>query len=194
LFIAGKYFSLTQEFKDGGEIGVRYDVTKCTVVDLVAFVEDERMRGSVPSNSFGYIFDRGFLMADAVYEVVSVLDGKLLDYEGHEVRLARSLGELEIPAPCTNEELLEIHRELVRRNELTEGMIYLQVTRGAADRDFAWAEGMTPSLVLFTQAKSIAASPLAERGAKVVALPDLRWARRDIIHYTRWGYARRACY
>ena len=126
------------------------------------------------------VFDRGFLMADAVYEVVSVLDGKLLDYEGHEVRLARSLGELEIPAPCTNEELLEIHRELVRRNELTEGMIYLQVTRGAADRDFAWAEGMTPSLVLFTQAKSIAASPLAERGAKVVALPDLRWARRDI--------------
>ncbi len=59
-------------------------------------------------------------------------------------------------------------------------MIYLQVTRGAADRDFAWADGMTPSLVLFTQAKSIAASPLAERGAKVVALPDLRWARRDI--------------
>ncbi|MAS42197.1 MAG: D-amino acid aminotransferase [Rhodobacteraceae bacterium] len=126
------------------------------------------------------IFDRGFLMADAVYEVASVLDGKLLDYAGHEARLARSLGELEIPMPASPEEILEIHRQLVTRNGVEEGAVYMQVTRGAADRDFAWTADMTPSLVLFTQAKAIVASPLAQRGSKVISLDDLRWHRRDI--------------
>ncbi|MEC9435675.1 MAG: D-amino-acid transaminase [Pseudomonadota bacterium] len=126
------------------------------------------------------IFDRGFLMADAVYEVASVLDGKLLDYAGHEARLARSLGELDIPMPAAPEEILEIHRQLVTRNGVEEGAVYMQVTRGAADRDFAWGKDMTPSLVLFTQAKAIVASPLAERGSKVISLDDLRWHRRDI--------------
>ncbi|SDW41904.1 D-alanine transaminase [Albimonas donghaensis] len=126
------------------------------------------------------IFDRGFLMADAVYEVASVLDGKLLDYAGHEARLARSLGELEIPMPASPEEILEIHRQLVTRNGVEEGAVYMQVTRGAADRDFAWTADMTPSLVLFTQAKAIVASPMAQRGSKVISLDDLRWHRRDI--------------
>lgn len=126
------------------------------------------------------IFDRGFLFADGVYEVTSVLDGKLIDFEGHAKRLERSLSELEMPAPVTMEELLEIHRELVARNEVNEGMVYLQVTRGAADRDFAYPTDAEPSLVLFTQSKSLADTPAVETGIRVISIPDQRWGRRDI--------------
>lgn len=130
------------------------------------------------------VFDRGFLMADGVYEVTSVLDGKLLDFAGHQVRLARSLKELDIGAPCSDEELLEIHRELVRQNDLTDGMIYLQVTRGnPGDRDFAFPDPKVtkPTLVLFTQSKpGMADSPVAKTGIKVISIEDIRWGRRDI--------------
>ncbi len=127
------------------------------------------------------IFDRGFLFADGVYEVTSVLEGKLIDFAGHAKRLTRSLNELEMAAPCTEDELLEIHRQLIARNELTEGLIYLQVTRGAADRDFAYpSSDTTPTLVLFTQAKQIAVSAAAETGMKVISIADQRWGRRDI--------------
>jgi len=126
------------------------------------------------------VFDRGFLFADAVYEVTTVLDGKLIDFEGHAKRLERSLNELDMPAPVTMDELLEIHRELVARNEIDEGLVYLQVTRGAADRDFAYPENAKPSLVLFTQVKSVANAPAAEQGIRVVSIPDARWGRRDI--------------
>jgi len=127
------------------------------------------------------IFDRGFLFADGVYEVTSILDGKLIDFDGHAKRLARSLNELDMQAPCTEEELLEIHRQLIARNDLNEGLIYLQVTRGAADRDFVYPSADTkPTLVLFTQAKQIAVSAAAESGMKVISIPDERWGRRDI--------------
>lgn len=127
------------------------------------------------------IFDRGFLFADGVYEVTSILDGKLIDFDGHAKRLARSLNELDMQAPCTEEELLEIHRELIARNDLNEGLIYLQVTRGAADRDFVYPSADTkPTLVLFTQAKQIAISAAADSGMKVISIPDERWGRRDI--------------
>ncbi len=129
------------------------------------------------------IFDRGFLFADGVYEVTSVLGGKLLDFAGHAARLERSLNELEMAAPCTMDELLEIHRELVTLNEIDEGMIYLQITRGAAaDRDFAYPPADTkPTLVLFTQSKpGLADSPAAKAGIKVISIEDQRWGRRDI--------------
>lgn len=126
------------------------------------------------------VFDRGFLFADGVYEVTSVLGGKLIDWAGHVARLARSLGELDMPAPADEAALLAIHRELVRRNQIDQGLVYLQVTRGVADRDFGWAEGMTPSLVLFTQSKPLIANAQAAAGKKVALLPDLRWGRRDI--------------
>ncbi|HUF87032.1 MAG TPA: D-amino-acid transaminase [Thermohalobaculum sp.] len=126
------------------------------------------------------VFDRGFLMADAVYEVTSVLGGRLADYAGHVARLHRSLGELQMAAPVSDEELLEIHRELVRRNDLDEGMVYLQVTRGAADRDFIWPEDAAPSLVMFTQEKAFEDAEGPKRGIKVRSQPDLRWGRRDI--------------
>ena len=126
------------------------------------------------------VFDRGFLMADAVYEVTSVLGGKLCDYAGHVARLHRSLDELDMEAAVADEELLGIHREVVRRNDLDEGLVYLQATRGAADRDFVWPADAKPGLVLFTQARSLQTSPTAEKGIKVISIADLRWGRRDI--------------
>ena len=130
------------------------------------------------------VFDRGFLMADGVYEVTSVLDGKLIDFDGHAKRLERSLSELDMAAPATTEELLAIQRELIRRNDLTDGMIYLQVTRGSAgDRDFAFPDpDATPStLVMFTQSKpGLADNPVAKEGIKVISIEDIRWGRRDI--------------
>lgn len=127
------------------------------------------------------VFDRGFLFADGVYEVTSVLGGKLIDFDGHATRLARSLGELEMAAPATRDELLDIHRELVSRNDIEDGLIYLQITRGAADRDFAYPEDARPSIVLFTQAKpGLADSPKAKEGMKVISIEDMRWGRRDI--------------
>lgn len=126
------------------------------------------------------VFDRGFLMADAVYEVTAVIGGKLIDFPGHMARLRRSLGELELTAPVDEAEMEAIHREMIARNALDEGGIYLQVTRGAADRDFAFPENATPSLVLFTQARDVAESRTGREGIKVVTLPDIRWGRRDI--------------
>jgi len=129
------------------------------------------------------IFDRSFLMADGVYEVTSVLDGKLIDFEGHRVRLERSLGELDMQKPEAFEDLLEIHRELVRANDITEGLVYLQVSRGSAgDRDFAYpSDDVKPTLVLFTQNKpGLADSPAAKTGIKVISIEDQRWGRRDI--------------
>lgn len=129
------------------------------------------------------IFDRGFLFADGVYEVTSVLDGKLIDFDGHAKRLARSLGELDLAKPMSRDALLEVHRELVIRNDLTEGMIYLQITRGAdSDRDFVFPdpERTPPSVVLFTQAKGLVDSATAKTGMKVISIEDIRWGRRDI--------------
>lgn len=129
------------------------------------------------------IFDRGFVMGDGVYEVTSVLQGKLLDFEGHLVRLSRSLGELGMKNPLSREEWLAIHRKLVELNTIDEGIIYLQVTRGnPGDRDFAYPPEDTPqTVVLFTQSKpGLADNPQARQGLRVISIPDLRWSRRDI--------------
>ncbi|ARC89264.1 D-amino-acid transaminase [Rhodovulum sp. MB263] len=129
------------------------------------------------------IFDRGFLFADGVYEVASVVDGKLLDFHAHAARLQRSLAELELRSPVDMDELLKIHRELIARNGVDQGMVYMQITRGAPDdRDFHFPdpEKVAPSLVMFTQSKQIVESKTAETGIKVISIDDLRWARRDI--------------
>src|SRR6056297_4180126 len=130
------------------------------------------------------IFDRGFLMADGVYEVTSVLGGKLIDFEGHLARLEQSLSELDMKKPAALDDLLEIHRELVRVNAIEDGLVYLQVTRGSdGDRDFVFpdAETTEPTLVLFTQSKpGLADGPAAKAGIRVIGIDDLRWGRRDI--------------
>ncbi|PTX57494.1 D-alanine transaminase [Litoreibacter ponti] len=128
------------------------------------------------------VFDRGFLFADAVYEVTSVLDGKLIAFDGHVQRLQRSCDELGIKYTVDADALLEIHRELVARNEVTEGMVYLQLTRGnPGDRDFVYPPEDTPvTLVLFTQHANLLNNPKIETGMKVITVEDQRWARRDI--------------
>ena len=126
------------------------------------------------------IFDRGFLFADGVYEVSSVVRGRLLDNAGHLARLRRSLGELEMPSPATDAEIEEIQEQIIARNALDEGMVYLQVTRGAADRDFIYPHNPIPSLVMFSQSKDILGSPQARTGIAVISTPDIRWGRCDI--------------
>ncbi|KTQ85072.1 D-amino acid aminotransferase [Aureimonas ureilytica] len=126
------------------------------------------------------VFDRGFLFADAIYEVTAVIGGKLIDYAGHGARLRRSLEELAIPCPLSQEALLAVHREIVRRNALEEGLIYLQISRGVADRDFAFPKGAEPTLVLFTQAKPVLDNPRTKTGLSIATVPDWRWERRDI--------------
>ncbi len=130
------------------------------------------------------IFDRGFLMADGIYEVTSVLDGKLIDFEGHAVRLQRSLTELDMASPIEMDALLEVFRELVRLNGINEGMVYLQITRGSAgDRDFMFPdpEKVPSTIVMFTQdVPNLADSALSKRGTKIISVEDIRWARRDI--------------
>lgn len=124
------------------------------------------------------VFDRGFLMADSVYEVSAVINGKMLDNEAHLKRLARSLNELKMPAPSANIEAIQ--QRLIAENHLQEGSIYLQVTRGTADRNFVFSYDMTPSLILFTQARNLVNDPLALKGLRVMTQPDIRWLRRDI--------------
>lgn len=126
------------------------------------------------------VFDRGFLFADGVYEVSSVLRGKLIDNPGHLARLHRSLNELDMAAPAGDDEIQVIQQTLIEKNNLDEGLVYLQVTRGVADRDFAYPKGVKPSLVMFTQQKSVVASPQASTGISVITVDDIRWKRRDI--------------
>ncbi len=126
------------------------------------------------------IFDRGFLFADGIYEVTAVVNGKLVDYGPHMERLERSLHEVQMDWPCSREELKAMHVEMVKRNNLAEGWIYMQVTRGSADRDFKFPKGVKPTLIAFTQAKKLVDNPDAARGVSVITIPDIRWARRDI--------------
>ena len=126
------------------------------------------------------IFDRGFLFGDGIYEVTAVIDGKLVDNDLHLSRLERSLTEISIPLPLSMEEIVDVQRELIARNSLSEGVVYLQVTRGAADRDFGFADDMKPSFVAFTQAKNLVNANSVRNGVAVDIAPDTRWARRDI--------------
>ncbi|MGM3176092.1 D-amino-acid transaminase [Dickeya lacustris] len=127
------------------------------------------------------VFDRGFLFADAVYEVTAVINGRLAEFDGHMARLARSCTELNLPLPVSTAELRAIHLALIEKNQLEEGGIYLQLSRGnTGDRDFALPTNATPTLVLFTQARSLIDHPHARHGIRAITCPDLRWHRRDI--------------
>jgi D-alanine transaminase len=126
------------------------------------------------------IFDRGFLFADGVYEVTPIVNGKLVDYDAHIERLDRSLNELRMAWPCSREELRAMHLELIRRNALHEGIIYMQVTRGVADRMFNFPKEITSTLVAFPQFMTLVDNVNARTGVKVVTTADIRWLRRDI--------------
>ena len=146
--------------------------------ERIVFVNDEFINETEAKVS---IFDRGFLFADAVYEVTAIIDGKILEWDGHITRLKRSLKELDIKMPIETNKLLDIHYKLIDKNNLTEGLIYLQISRGEDDRSFDYPDSnVKPTIVLFTQVKSLQESKLSKIGMKVISVPDMRWARRDI--------------
>jgi D-alanine transaminase len=136
------------------------------------FVPEDQARVSV--------FDRGFLFGDAVYEVIAVLGGMMIDNDLHMARLERSLGELNIPMPLPRAQIEAIQTELIARNAMTEGTVYLQVSRGEADRDFLYSPDIVPTLIAFTQARKLTATKGQTEGVAVDLAPDPRWARRDI--------------
>jgi D-alanine transaminase len=126
------------------------------------------------------VFDRAFLFGDAVYEVTAVLDRRLVDFEPHLARLDRSLKEIALRPPLSHDALRALHAELIQRNGVDEGIVYLEITRGSAERDFAYPENTAPNVVAFTQSRPLIANPYAETGVKVITISDLRWKRRDI--------------
>lgn len=126
------------------------------------------------------IFDRGFLFGDGVYEVTPIVNSKLVDFDAHIERLGRSLGELKMAWPCTKDDIRAMHHELVKKNDLKEGMIYMQVTRGVADRMFNFPKDITSTIIAFTQSANLVDNPYARTGIKVITTPDIRWGRRDI--------------
>jgi D-alanine transaminase len=126
------------------------------------------------------IFDRGFLFADGVYEVIAIVDGHFVDDGPHLDRLDRSLHEIRLAWPMPRAELHDMLRDLIARNAVTEGLVYLQVTRGAAERDFAFPESSVPTIVAYARALPVIDHPRAAAGATAVMVPDQRWARRDI--------------
>jgi D-alanine transaminase len=127
------------------------------------------------------VLDRGFLFADGIYEVSAVLDGKLIDNESHLARLERSVGEIKLPLPETVARIKEIQHGLITRNAVKDGLVYIQVTRGAdKGRDFAFPKGVKPTLMMFTSVKDIVNAASAKTGIGVITVPDIRWSRRDI--------------
>lgn len=125
------------------------------------------------------IFDRGLLFGDGVYEVAAVLQGRLMDADRHLVRLERSLREIGLVGALPMAEWMEVLQTLVARNEIREGLVYLQVTRGVAERDFAFPTSVTPTMFAYARPKRLIDDPNV-RGVRVVTVPDWRWARRDI--------------
>ena len=126
------------------------------------------------------IFDRAFLFADAVYEVTTVLKGKLVDFDNHMKRLKRSMKELHFEPTLSEKNILKFHRELIKLNNLEEGVIYLQVSRGVAERDFAFPKETELTVSAFTQKKDLVENKSAQKGISVITIEDLRWKRCDI--------------
>ena len=128
-----------------------------------------------------HIEDRGFQFADGVYEVWSVFDGKLADFQGHMTRLARSLTELRIPIPMSAQALERVLKETIRRNRVRNGIVYLQVTRGTSPRDHAFPADTPPSVIVTSKTIDLAkGEALAAKGVAGVTMPDIRWGRCDI--------------
>ncbi|RIA56205.1 D-amino-acid transaminase [Dichotomicrobium thermohalophilum] len=136
------------------------------------FVEAENARIS--------IFDRGFLFADGVYEVTAVLNGRMIDFAPHLQRLRSSLAKLDMTLEMDDAAIEDLHQGLITRNRVENGVVYIQVTRGVAERDFAYPSDAEPTVIAFTQPRDYFGDRNAETGVKVVTTPDLRWVRRDI--------------
>jgi D-alanine transaminase len=127
-----------------------------------------------------HIEDRGFQFADGVYEVISVVGGRLIDAERHLHRLHRSLGDLSIPAPLGDAALGIVLHEVIRRNGVDTGIVYLQITRGAAPREHAFPKAAKPTLVVTSRRSRPPDPRLGDDGIRVITIPDIRWQRCDI--------------
>jgi len=125
------------------------------------------------------IFDRGLLFGDGVYEVAAVFNGRLLDADRHLVRLERSMREIGLPAPYDADALQDMMQRLASENGIREGLVYLQVTRGAAERDFPFPSQVTPTAFAYARPKKLSDDPNAV-GIRLHVVPDLRWQRCDI--------------
>ncbi len=126
------------------------------------------------------IFDRGVLFGDAIYEVGGVIDGRIICFDSHMARYHRSLAELQIPEPLNETEILAAFRKLIELNGIEEGMVYMEITRGAEDRDFVWQDDLKPTVFMFTQQKPEDENRKVKTGVKLKSADDIRWARRDI--------------
>lgn len=126
------------------------------------------------------IFDRAVTFGDAIYDVAGVLDGKLVDFEHHMQRYFSSLQKLSIESPLSQPEILQAFRQLVELNRLDEGLVYMQVTRGTAERDFVWPDDIRPTVFMFTQVKAASENQAGKSGVTLASTADIRWARRDI--------------
>ncbi len=124
--------------------------------------------------------DRGYLFSDGVYDVIPVHNGHLSFADRHLDRLDRSLAELRIARPMSRAALLQVAREVLRRNGIRNGGLYIQVTRGVAPRDHKFPKGVAPSLLIMAKRLKAPAPDLLAKGVAVVTMPDQRWARRDI--------------
>src|SRR5215204_2911305 len=127
-----------------------------------------------------HIEDRGYQFGDGVYEVIAVVGGHLVDEEPHLKRLHRSLGELRIAMPMGDAALKIVMREVVRRNDVATGIVYLEVTRGVSPRDHAFPKAAQPTLVITSRRSRPPAPRLGDEGIAVITIPDIRWQRCDI--------------
>ena len=127
------------------------------------------------------VFDRGFLFADSVYEVTAVIKGLLVDWKAHFSRLKNSLKEINLELNIQEKEIFSIQKNLIDKNKIKEGLVYIQVTRGIGERDFNFSETQfKPTIVIFTQEKKILNTVKAKEGIKIVTCEEERWKRRDI--------------
>ena len=127
-----------------------------------------------------HIEDRGFQFADGIYEVVAVIGGRRFDEPRHLDRLERSLGELDIAMPMSRAALASVMDEVVRRNRVKHGILYLQITRGSAPRDHAWRDEATPVVVMTARRQLPPSDQTVKDGVAVITAPDQRWRRNDI--------------
>ncbi len=126
------------------------------------------------------VFDRGFIFGDGIYEVVPVVLGKMVDKDDFWERFYRSLKAIKLELPYKKEEFEIILTNLLQKNSLYEGGIYLQVTRGVASRDFAFIKGIKPTVMCFVFECEVINNPLKDKGISIISVPDIRWKRRDI--------------
>ncbi|QCD45260.1 aminotransferase class IV [Campylobacter mucosalis] len=126
------------------------------------------------------VLDRGFIFGDGIYEVVPVINSRLVDRQDFWQRFKRSLAEIELELPYTQDDFEKILYKLIDKNELSEGGVYMQVTRGVAPREFKFLKGLEPTIFTFSYKTNIINNPLATSGIEVISTPNIRWKRRDI--------------